>query len=209
MIHLENKPQVNFRIHLFSREEELKESIHINLRKLLACSVQFWRAGRRKVRNSRKTTRNTKQTCTRRGERLSLRFVACVLYVCCSFSSLGPCSDPGIPSNGGRHGDQENFFSYMTLHFFCNEGYQLRGYSILICTQDSQSDMVWSGALPTCESKLHSDCCGKLSWHQVKLRNRLLDVTCPDRSFPLLFLSICVRLLAWRRRRRRTKSKRE
>ncbi|KAL7980566.1 hypothetical protein Chor_001720, partial [Crotalus horridus] len=64
----------------------------------------------------------------------------------CSGSIRGLCGDPGIPSHGIRHGENELSVN-STVWFSCEPGYTLRGSLQRIC----QANGSWSGTQPECE----------------------------------------------------------
>ena len=64
------------------------------------------------------------------------------------YSSGKSCKDPGTPLKGNKRG---NLQVGQTLHFSCNQCYQLRGSGTRIC----QSDLTWSGSQPRCSRKFH------------------------------------------------------
>ena len=62
------------------------------------------------------------------------------------------CGDPGTPVNGTR---TVSTFSYpITVNYTCNNGFRLIGNRSLNCLDCGH----WSGAPPTCQSKLHYQC---------------------------------------------------
>ncbi|KAM6428144.1 CUB and sushi domain-containing protein 2 isoform 3-T4 [Liasis olivaceus] len=64
----------------------------------------------------------------------------------CSGSIHGLCGDPGIPSHGIRHGENELSVN-STVWFSCEPGYTLRGSLQRMC----QANGSWSGTQPECE----------------------------------------------------------
>ncbi|KAG8143035.1 hypothetical protein E2320_000316 [Naja naja] len=64
----------------------------------------------------------------------------------CSGSIRGLCGDPGIPSHGIRHGENELSVN-STVWFSCEPGYTLRGSLQRMC----QANGSWSGTQPECE----------------------------------------------------------
>uniref|UniRef100_A0A8C6YHL2 CUB and Sushi multiple domains 2 n=1 Tax=Naja naja TaxID=35670 RepID=A0A8C6YHL2_NAJNA len=65
----------------------------------------------------------------------------------CSGSIRGLCGDPGIPSHGIRHGENELSVN-STVWFSCEPGYTLRGSLQRMC----QANGSWSGTQPECEA---------------------------------------------------------
>ena len=63
-----------------------------------------------------------------------------------NFTLTARCSDPGIPNNGAKDG--ENFRSRANVTFRCNPPLELIGSRVIFC-QDGK----WSGSTPTCSSK--------------------------------------------------------
>ena len=62
------------------------------------------------------------------------------------------CSDPSIPTNGGKMGNE---FVYQSIVYYtCDSGYELVGDDVIEC----QADQIWNGSLPTCVSII----CGTL-----------------------------------------------
>ncbi len=54
------------------------------------------------------------------------------------------CSDPSIPTNGSRMGNE---FKYQSIVYYtCDSGYELVGDDVIEC----QADQTWNGSLPTC-----------------------------------------------------------
>ncbi|XP_034269262.1 CUB and sushi domain-containing protein 2 isoform X2 [Pantherophis guttatus] len=64
----------------------------------------------------------------------------------CSGTIQGLCGDPGIPSHGIRHGENELSVN-STVWFSCEPGYTLRGSLQRMC----QANGSWSGTQPECE----------------------------------------------------------
>ena len=56
------------------------------------------------------------------------------------------CSDPGVPLNGHRIG--ENFTFSSSVMYMCSTGYNLIGHSALTCKGNGS----WDGPVPTCET---------------------------------------------------------
>ena len=61
------------------------------------------------------------------------------------------CGDPGIPVNGTRA--VSTFTCPITVNYTCNEGFRLIGNRSISCLDGGH----WSGAPPTCQSKLFND----------------------------------------------------
>ena len=57
------------------------------------------------------------------------------------------CGDPGTPSNGGRTLDGTRRGD--SVEYTCNTGFRLIGNAARECQQNG----IWSGTLPTCNSK--------------------------------------------------------
>lgn len=68
------------------------------------------------------------------------------IYLIAVFFSAG-CDDPGIPSNGKRRGS--HFTVRKRLYFSCDRGFRLIGERHIQC----QSNLQWSGKIPTCKRK--------------------------------------------------------
>lgn len=57
---------------------------------------------------------------------------------------FAPCSEPGIPGNGSRTGD--NFLHSSSVSFTCDQGFDLQGEKSITCT-----DGTWSNTRPRCK----------------------------------------------------------
>ena len=68
----------------------------------------------------------------------------CVLWY--NFTLTARCSDPGIPNNGAKDGD--DYRSRANVTFRCNPPLELTGSHVMFC-QDGK----WSDSRPTCSSE--------------------------------------------------------
>ena len=73
-------------------------------------------------------------------------FSTCKPYVPCFLTLTARCSDPGIPDNGVKEGD--NYRSKANVTFKCNPPLELIGSRVIFC-QDGK----WSDSKPICSSK--------------------------------------------------------
>ncbi|XP_052388948.1 CUB and sushi domain-containing protein 2-like [Carassius gibelio] len=67
------------------------------------------------------------------------------------------CPDPGIPERGKRKGS--DFRRGATVHFSCDEGYQLQGSKSITCLRVTDSYVGWSDDRPICRAPM---CGGQL-----------------------------------------------
>uniref|UniRef100_A0A8C9TSU0 CUB and Sushi multiple domains 2 n=1 Tax=Scleropages formosus TaxID=113540 RepID=A0A8C9TSU0_SCLFO len=78
-----------------------------------------------------------------------------------SQSATGPghnmCPDPGIPERGKRKGS--DFRRGSTVHFSCDEGYELQGSKSITCLRVTDSYVGWSDDRPVCRAPM---CGGQL-----------------------------------------------
>ncbi|KAI4880189.1 hypothetical protein NFI96_002477 [Prochilodus magdalenae] len=58
------------------------------------------------------------------------------------------CLDPGIPDRGKRKGS--DFRRGATVHFSCDEGYELQGSKSITCMRVTDSYVGWSDDRPIC-----------------------------------------------------------
>ena len=86
-------------------------------------------------------------TVMRTGYRI-VTVLVCIYFSCSppSFTTVPPagCSDPGVPDNGLRVGD--DFSVGAAVFYRCFDDYDLVGAKFRVCQNDSQ----WSDSLPTC-----------------------------------------------------------
>uniref|UniRef100_A0A669EUV2 CUB and Sushi multiple domains 2 n=1 Tax=Oreochromis niloticus TaxID=8128 RepID=A0A669EUV2_ORENI len=84
------------------------------------------------------------------------------LCLCPSVSQMGVaqghnmCPDPGIPDRGKRKGS--DFRRGATVHFSCDEGYELQGSKSITCLRVTDSYVGWSDDRPICRAPM----CGGL-----------------------------------------------
>uniref|UniRef100_A0AAX7V0K9 CUB and Sushi multiple domains 2 n=1 Tax=Astatotilapia calliptera TaxID=8154 RepID=A0AAX7V0K9_ASTCA len=92
--------------------------------------------------------------------RIFLMFYLCL---CLSVSQMGVaqghnmCPDPGIPDRGKRKGS--DFRRGATVHFSCDEGYELQGSKSITCLRVTDSYVGWSDDRPICRAPM---CGGQL-----------------------------------------------
>jgi len=60
---------------------------------------------------------------------------------------LAPCTEPGVPTNGSRTGN--NFLHGNSVSFKCHRGFELDGHKTMTC-----NDGGWSGLKPQCKGNL-------------------------------------------------------
>lgn len=70
---------------------------------------------------------------------------------------LNMCPDPGIPDRGKRKGS--DFRRGATVHFSCDEGYELQGSKSISCLRVTDSYVGWSDERPICRAPM---CGGQL-----------------------------------------------
>jgi len=75
-----------------------------------------------------------------------------------------PCSDPGVPSNGSRTGN--NFLHGNSVNFECHRGFELEGDKTMTCT-----DGGWNGFKPQCKAVSCGDPGTPLHGRQAKTSN--------------------------------------
>ena len=75
-----------------------------------------------------------------------------------SNSGVLACSDPGVPPNGSRSGNE--FYVGQELLFACESGFVLRGSEVLTCQSDdiNSNGPRWDGELPQCVGKKSNWC---------------------------------------------------
>ena len=71
----------------------------------------------------------------------------CLFCFCRFWFTVISCSNPGVPANGRREGDDFSFGSRVT--YSCEVGFVLDGDRARLCGQDGK----WIGDLPACQSK--------------------------------------------------------
>ncbi|MED6268268.1 CUB and sushi domain-containing protein 2 [Characodon lateralis] len=62
------------------------------------------------------------------------------------------CPDPGIPDRGKRKGS--DFRRGATVHFSCDEGYELQGSKSISCLRVTDSYVGWSDDRPICRAPM-------------------------------------------------------
>ena len=70
-----------------------------------------------------------------------------MVYIADSTGPSQRCRDPGTPANGGRTVSDNSFKVKTAIEFVCQNGYVLRGPSVIVCIAPES----WDAPIPSCE----------------------------------------------------------
>ncbi|XP_019861479.1 PREDICTED: C4b-binding protein beta chain-like [Amphimedon queenslandica] len=85
------------------------------------------------------------------------------------------CTDPGVPSNGRRHGN--HFTNGSLIQFICDNGFNLNGTSLIMCYRGN-----WSAPVPVCISNTPSPSSSSSSVPTTTSSSKIITSSSPSPS---------------------------